>query len=120
MDICKNYFDFRCSTCCGFPELTIDGTKQDWIKLKEKVTKLLKDKVDRKFGAKWGEALLPLMDRFIAAFDGDIDCVFWNSMIKRGSTSGSGAFSYYCGWFNILFPFLMERENRYCVPYEMS
>eukprot|EP01083_Nonionella_stella_P013084 36911_1 len=120
MDICKNYFDFRCSTCCGFPQVTIDGTRDDWCKLKDKVTKLLKSKVDKKFGSQWGAALLPLLDRFIAAFDGDIDCVFWNSMIKRGSTAGSGAYSYYCGWINILFPFLDSRWNRYCVPYSMD
>eukprot|EP00484_Ammonia_sp_Unknown_P009678 CAMPEP_0197077568 /NCGR_PEP_ID=MMETSP1384-20130603/212682_1 /TAXON_ID=29189 /ORGANISM="Ammonia sp." /LENGTH=439 /DNA_ID=CAMNT_0042516433 /DNA_START=81 /DNA_END=1400 /DNA_ORIENTATION=+ len=120
MDICKNYFDYYCEFCCGFPEITIDGTKQDWIKLKQKTEQLLASKVDKKFGEQWGKALLPLLDRFIAAFEGNIDCVFWNSMIKRGATGGSGAFSYYCGWLNILFPFLKERENYYCVPYSME
>eukprot|EP01084_Bolivina_argentea_P196956 337606_1 len=120
MDICKNYFEYRCSTCCGFPQITLDGTKQDWVQLKQKTITLLSEKVDKKFGAQWGEALLPLLDRFIVAFDGNIDCVFWNSMVKRGSTGGSGGYSWYSGWFNILFPFINKRWNRFCEPYSMD
>ena len=120
MDICKNYFSYKCRTCCGFPEITLDGKKEDWIKLKQKTEKLLKSKVDKKFGSQWGEALLPLLDRFIVAFDGEIDCVFWNSMIKRGSRGGSGGYSWFSGWFNILFPFIQSRANRFCVPYSME
>eukprot|EP01083_Nonionella_stella_P195198 719262_1 len=120
MDICKSYFEYRCRTMCGFPEVTLDGTKGDWIKLKQKTVQLLNDKVDKKFGAQWAEALLPLLNRFIVAFDGNIDCVFWNSMIKRGATHGSGAYRWYCGWFNILFPLLKGRWNRHCVPYSMD
>eukprot|EP00486_Rosalina_sp_Unknown_P000639 CAMPEP_0201567008 /NCGR_PEP_ID=MMETSP0190_2-20130828/7227_1 /ASSEMBLY_ACC=CAM_ASM_000263 /TAXON_ID=37353 /ORGANISM="Rosalina sp." /LENGTH=440 /DNA_ID=CAMNT_0047986463 /DNA_START=37 /DNA_END=1356 /DNA_ORIENTATION=+ len=120
MDICKNYFSYVCMTNCGFPEVTLDGTKQDWIKLKSKTVKLLNTKVTKKFGSQWGEALLPLLDRFIVAFDGKIDCLFWNSMIKRGATYGSGSRSWYSGWFNILFPFIEQRWNRFCVPYSMS
>eukprot|EP00487_Bulimina_marginata_P012455 TRINITY_DN8736_c0_g1_i2.p1 TRINITY_DN8736_c0_g1~~TRINITY_DN8736_c0_g1_i2.p1 ORF type:complete len:239 (-),score=21.83 TRINITY_DN8736_c0_g1_i2:231-947(-) len=120
MDICKNYFAYRCSTCCWFPQITLDGDRADWVKLKHKTIKLLSDKVDKKFGAQWAESLLPLLDRFIVAFDGDIDGVFWNSMIKRGSRGGSGGYSWYTGWFNILFPFINSRPNRFCVPYAMD
>lgn len=35
MDICKNYFDYKCSTECGFPEITLEGTEADWRMLKE-------------------------------------------------------------------------------------
>ena len=120
MDICKNYFDYTCMTECGFPEITLDGKKEDWIKLKQKTEKLLETKVDKKFGAQWAEALLPLLDRFIVAFGGEIDCVFWNSMIKRGAEYGSGGYSWFSGWFNILFPFIRNKPNRFCVPYTMD
>ena len=36
IDICKNYFEYRCTTMAGFPQITLDGTKQDWINLKAK------------------------------------------------------------------------------------
>ena len=35
MDICKNYFDYKCMTMCGFPEITLEGTEADWRMLKE-------------------------------------------------------------------------------------
>ena len=120
MDVCKNYFHYHCRTKCGFPKITLDGNKADWIKLKEKTEKLLKTKVDKKFGAQWGESLLPLLDRFIMTFDGEIDCVFWNSMIKRGSRGGSGGYAWFSGWFNILFPFINDKPNEFCVSYSMD
>ena len=38
---------------CGFPQITLNGTKNDWIKLKQKASVLLKNKVMPKFGEKW-------------------------------------------------------------------
>jgi len=120
MDICKNYFSYMCFTRCGFPQITLSGKKEDWVKLKQKTEKLLQNKVDKKFGEEWGKALIPVLDKFIDAFDGKIDCVFWNSMIKRGATGGSGGYSWYSGWFNILFPYLTDKKNEMCVPYEFK
>ncbi len=136
MDICKNYFEYEfiCVPLCGFPQITLSGNKSDWVKLKEKVEKLLEIKVTKKFGKQWGESLLPLLDRFIAAFDGDIDCLFWNSMAKSGVTvtelSSSGGPMYqrdhwFSGWFNILFPFICSnqgefKDNTFCRPYSMN
>merc|ERR1711972_456266 len=42
---------------------------------------------------------------------------FWNSMCKRGGTSGSGSRTWFNGWINIFFPYVQERENYYMVPY---
>merc|ERR1719474_1992933 len=118
MDICKNYFNYMVCSMCGFPQITLDGTRSDWVRLKQKTSYLLKNKVDEQFGAQWSESLLPLLDRFIGAFDGEIDCLFWNSMIKRGARYGSGGFSWFSGWINILFPFMSRNDrNEYCVPY---
>ena len=107
-------------TRCGFPQITLDGTKADWIRLKEKTTTLLNNKVDEQFGTEWGKSLLPLLDRFIGAYDGEIDCLFWDSMIRRES-GGSGHADGFCGWFNILFPFMGDTEkNEFCVPYSIE
>eukprot|EP00483_Globobulimina_turgida_P009940 UN09959 len=115
MDICKNYFEyeFLCYPLCGFPKITLTGTKQDWIKLKEKSAKLLSTKVEKRWGESWKTALLPLLDRFIDAFDGKIDGLFWNSMIKYGvttheiQTSGGGPVyereEWFSGWFIFYF-----------------
>jgi len=87
MDICKSYFDYKIYTLCGFPKIILNGTKQDWILLKEKSETLLKNQCEKEFGSKWSEALLPIIDRFINAYDGNIDCLFWNSMIKKRCSS---------------------------------
>ena len=120
MDICKNYFEYSFRTACGFPKIILTGTKQDWVKLYHKTEKLLNTKVDPYFGKKWGNALLPILKRFVMAFDGKIDCLFWNSMIKRGATFGSGSWSWYSGWINVFFPIIRGKMNQYCVPYGIS
>ena len=121
MDVCKNYFIHAIGSLCGFPKITLDGNRADWVRLREKTSVLLRDKVRRQFGADWRKALLPLLDRFIGAFDGEIDCLFWNSMIKSGATAMSGGYSVYTGWINILFPFTNKgTRNRFCFPYSMN
>ena len=44
------------------------------------------------------------------------DATFWNSMIKRGGTLGSGYRTWFNGWINIFFPYIQKDFNRYCVP----
>eukprot|EP01084_Bolivina_argentea_P148832 260121_1 len=139
MDICKNYFRYGVAFGgCGFPKITLSGTKADWVKLKDKVVKLLETKVTKQFGKIWGEALIPILDRFVNVYDGYIDCLFWNSMIKLGVTitelqdSDGSKYSQknyrYTGWFNVFFPFITDnhamktsyKSNPYCKPYSMN
>ena len=67
---------------------------------------------------------MPVIDRFIAAYDGDIDCLFWNSMLRRGATRPSfpgisgrtniderDRTLYYSGWFNVFFPLINPSRN---------
>jgi len=65
----------------------------------------------KSFAEWWRESLLPILDKFVeerkAAQAGqEIDHAFWNNMIKRGATHGSGARSWFSGWFNIFFPYI--------------
>ena len=121
MDICKSYFRYIIATECGFPRITLDGEKKDWTLLYKNAEKLLNEKVDEEFGEKWGEALLPVLKRFENVYDGEIDCLFWNSMIKIGSSMGNGSSDvWYSGWINVFFPICNERFNYYCVPYKTS
>jgi hypothetical protein len=116
MDICKNYFSYKCSTCCGFPEITLEGTEQDWQLLHVAAEHILQ-RCETDWASQWASALLPLLDRLAAARCGEVDEMFWNSMCKRGGTSGSGAKTWFNGWFNILFPYINRSRNRYCVAY---
>lgn len=111
MDVLKSYFDYGMMTRCGFPSITLEGTQEDWQLLVKKTDKLLE--LAPEFKEKWGPAIIPLLRKFVEPFSGTIDDVFWNSMIKRGATHGSGARQWYTGWLNILFPYLRDGENRY-------
>ncbi len=44
MDSFQHYFNYSLGLCiCGIPEIQIKGTKDDWIRLKEKMTDILKE-----------------------------------------------------------------------------
>jgi hypothetical protein len=113
MSATKSYFDFSCSTCCGFPSITLDGTLDDWILLKSKIADC-KDFMMEEFAKKWLPALDEVVDQCIAAYQGNVDQLFWSSMVKYYSTAGSGGSSYISGWINVFFPYLNNKENQYC------
>jgi len=122
MDITKSFFSFKCSTMCGFPEILMEGTIDDWVLLRKNAELLITKRCEHKFAAEWCAALLPLLDRFIKEYQKAVtkespDEPFWNSMCKRGGTSGSGARTWFNGWINIFFPYIMDSRNRYMVPY---
>merc|ERR1712232_573056 len=123
MDITKSFFSFKCSTCCGFPSILMEGTAEDWQLLRRNAELLIKNRCQQEFAKEWCAALLPVLDIFIQEYakgvsgEGVPDEQFWNSMCKRGGTSGSGARTWFNGWINIFFPYIMERPNRYMIPY---
>jgi hypothetical protein len=83
---------------------------------------LISNRCTKKFSEQWCESLLPILDKFIeerakASKGEPIDDIFWNSMIKRGATHGSGSRTWFSGWFNIFFPYINSRWNRFCEPY---
>ena len=94
----------------------LQGTEADWQLLREAAGRLLA-RCEPEFARQWGDSLLPLLDKLAAARAGEVDAAFWNSMCKRGGTSGSGARTWFNGWFNVLFPYVDRRPNRYCTPY---
>merc|ERR1712232_1058076 len=126
MDITKSFFSFKCSTCCGFPSILMEGTAEDWQLLRRNAELLIKNRCQQKFAEEWCAALLPVLDIFVQEYnkgvtgEGTPDEQFWNSMCKRGGTSGSGARTWFNGWINIFFPYILKAPNRYMVPYRDS
>jgi len=101
----------------------MEGTLEDWMLLRRNAELLIKNRCGEQFANWWCEALLPVLDILSKEYQNGIDGKekpnekFWNSMCKRGGTSGSGARTYYNGWINIFFPFILERPNQYMKPY---
>jgi len=117
MAMCKHFFDFRCMTMCGFPTVTLLGTLDDWKQLRSEGEEAIRSLCRSDVAEPWLQALMPVLDKFVEAYRGRVDGVFWNSMIKRGGRHGSGGYSGFTGWFNAFFPIIENRFNRFCVPY---
>merc|ERR1711994_985270 len=95
--------------------------KDDWIALKQKTEAILEEKCRSTFARKWTQSLIPILDRFVAVYDGDIDCVFWNSMIQRGAMSRNERVTEcHSGWINCFFPLIKGQENVWCEPYSFD
>ena len=89
----KSYFDYAFVMLCGIPNVTLDGTKQDWIDIQLRLEKL--DSWDDDTRA-WKRLLAPVIAKFIAAFDGEVDRDFWSHIVHEKSYgSGSKAIG---GW----------------------
>jgi Domain of unknown function (DUF4419) len=83
----KSYFDYTCITMCGIPSVTLDGTKEDWLDIQNRLSKLDEFGESTKL---WSTMLKPIISKFIAAFDGEVDGNFWDhivSPVSRGSGS---------------------------------
>ena len=83
----KSYFEYTFMMLCGIPSVTLQGTKQDWIDIQTRLLKL--DSWDDKTRA-WHGMLKPVIGKFIAAFDGEVDTDFWGH-IAHPQFMGSGA-----------------------------
>ena len=70
--------------------MTLDGNKQDWMKIRQRLSK-----VDE-FGDStkvWASMMKPVISKFIATFDGEVDDEFWGhiaSPVHMGSCLEDG------------------------------
>jgi len=101
MEAMKPYFNFVViRVVCGIPEITLEGTPEDWQKVLDKALYLRKYKLDW-----WIEEIEPLLKEFIKASKGDIDKQFWRNMFKYHSEKKYGAPKIIDGWIVKFFPY---------------
>ncbi|KAF5310061.1 hypothetical protein D9619_010584 [Psilocybe cf. subviscida] len=93
MSTLKAYFTYRMLFGCGLPSVTLEGEKEDWMKLLRRIDRL------HLFGKEpeaWAAMLRPILTRFVNAFDGNPDVDFWNHVCHyRSMGSGSRTLT---GW----------------------
>ncbi|KAF0983235.1 hypothetical protein FDP41_010300 [Naegleria fowleri] len=92
----KSYFDFKFMLLCGLPSVTLHGTVEDWIKLREKAQKLLEFDLKEGHMTKWSLMLFPILDQFVNSAKGNPDTEWWNR-IAHTKGGGSGP-TYLSGW----------------------
>jgi len=106
MDAMKDYFEYSCRTCCGFPKIYMEGTVQDWEELHARVQRLRKlDPQDQHFTG-WTNSLSEITQKLVDSAHGKPDLEHWRSFFKLGGGSGGPFIN---GWINTFFPYLSDR-----------
>jgi len=98
MDAMKSYFDYSISTLCGIPEITLEGTIEDWELIEAKAQELAQYDLEW-----WIDDLMPILHEFTMAASGNPDIEFWKSIYKW-TTYASGS-SDITGWILKFFPY---------------
>jgi hypothetical protein len=99
MSTLKAYFEYTFEQCeCGIPRVTLEGSKKDWQAILGRLEKL------KEYGLQttaWYHLLVPVIKRFVAAFDSPDSAAnvdFWQKVAHREALGSGGGASYYCGW----------------------
>jgi len=103
MDTVQHYFNYSMMAGCGFPEITLMGTPEDWEKIRAKTEGLRKYELDW-----WLDALLPVLDQFLAAAHWNPDPDFLRSLCFLNKGLSFPVFAPLTGWVNAFFPYLIE------------
>ncbi|KAK7052184.1 hypothetical protein R3P38DRAFT_1638342 [Favolaschia claudopus] len=103
----KAYFEYVFESIeCGIPRVTLEGTKKDWQDVLQRLEKLKEYGVET---TAWYHLLVPVISRFVKAFDAPNDAAnvkFWGQ-ITHFISGGSGP-SYYSGWITAFCPWNEE------------
>jgi len=101
MEAMKSYFEFIVIyIVCGIPEITLQGTPEDWQKILDKTKQL--GKYDLYW---WTKELEPVLKEFVNASNGKINKKFWINMFKYHSQKKYGAPNIIDGWIVKFFPY---------------
>ena len=109
MNAFKEYFDYRCATSCGIPEITLMGTVNDWKQLREKTLGLAQFELEW-----WIDAVKPVLDQFVAAAEGCVDEEFWSTIYKQTNGSVPVVHIYQVG-LSLFFLILIHNRNNVIV-----
>ena len=115
MSCMQKYFEFKLYYGgCGYPKITLEGSIEDYLKLKEKTLKL------KKYGLNhWiDDEIVPILDKIIDTRKGNIDKDFWKKMYynAEGSIDSSSTIQrvkFIKGWLLKFAPFDKFNNERY-------
>lgn len=104
LDVMSGYFEYEYETACGIPEINIEGTKEDWLKIRNNIKKFKGYEIDN-----WINSLEPIIQQFVNASNNKIDQPFWSNIFKRKDESGG---PYITGWIIKFFPYISEGNSK--------
>jgi Domain of unknown function (DUF4419) len=108
MDSFSSYFDYLLSCVCGIPKITLEGTLEDWQRIRARVEVL------GTYGLEWWVSRLrPILDQFVQTASGHPAPEFWKAIYKPEKVYATYIAT---GWIADLFPYLDDpprhRRNR--------
>jgi hypothetical protein len=98
LDAFRPYFEYRVYCVCGIPEVTLEGTADDWRRLREKLEHVAPYDLDW-----WLPSLRRVADQFVRAAAGDVDLTHWKDLYKQEQAYGADVVN---GWLVQLVPYL--------------
>jgi len=105
MDTVQHYFSYTMMCGCGFPEITLTGTVEDWEKIRSKAENLKKYDLEW-----WLSALLPALDQFVNAAKGNPDLHFWRSLCHIDVGLSFSEYKPVTGWIQVFYPYLIKPD----------
>lgn len=111
MGTVKKFFEYGCGavSCCGISKVTLEGTLEDWIELRQKVNRFYE--FDAPDLVNWGKVLSHVLDNYILLYKGIPDLDFWQQMYTS-VTGGSGMkYKNVSGWILAFAPFSDKGNN---------
>lgn len=107
MDGMKTYFKYKVFMIgCGIPEVTIEGSLEDWKKIQERLDVL--EKYELKW---WTKELRPVIQEIINAKSGKFNKKFWKEMIRFHKKGLYGSLKDIDGWFLKFYPYLADGQR---------
>jgi len=101
MEAMKPYFKYVViRMICGIPQITLEGTPEDWQKVLAKAKYLRKYKLDW-----WMDEVEPLLQQFVNASKGNVDKDFWKNMFKYHTEKVYGSPQKIDGWIVKFYPY---------------
>jgi Domain of unknown function (DUF4419) len=104
MDTFSSYFTYAMMCVCGIPKITIEGTPEDWQRIRARIEILAT------YGLEWWVSRLgPILDEFVLAAEGRPNREFWKAIYKPKSAYNA---QFATGWIAELFPYLGDPPGR--------
>ena len=104
MDTFSSYFEYEFYCVCGIPKITIEGTPEDWKRIRDRV------EVVATYGLEWWVSRLrTILDEFVAAAEGRANRDFWKAIYKPKAAYAAEIVT---GWIADLFPYLGDPPQR--------
>ena len=103
MHAMREYFRYELRCICGIPQITLEGTVEDWQDILARVHTMSAYYLEW-----WTDRLIPICEEFIAAAKGIPRQTFWRQLYKPRELYGGEIIT---GWLADLFPYLEHPET---------